>query len=227
MNSPPSERQCCRGAAAGALSLARRLWQFAFRRREVRVVFAYCRRQGAGREDAAVSCYDARNPPPPAIADQVDGAQGLLGRLLMRRRLRQGGARLLCLQEDEKVLAFGWIQQWRYFRRQYAWLTDRGICLGFFWTAPEARGRGLYGRLMAHAIALCPRREELPLLIWTHPDNRPSLRGIEKAGFLRLGTYQISRYFFGLGNSHRIIQQDHELAECGRPASPTADAHDG
>ena len=113
---------------------------------------------------------------------------------VMYYRLRRGKARLLCLSEDGRQLdAYGWIQDWSVFRRRFGAVADRGTMLGFYWTAPARRGQGLYGRLLAHSLALCDKTR--PVLIATSPDNVPSQRGIEKAGFRRRGEWE-GRVFF-------------------------------
>ena len=139
-----------------------------------------------------------------------------VGYFVMRRRLKRGDARLLCLMEQGKLCAYGWIQRWRPFRRRLAWLADDGIVLGPYWTAPSQRGKGFYGLLLGHSIALCPERYRKPLLIFARPDNKPSLRGIEKAGFVRLGVYEVSSWFFRTVNRHKTIQEDRSLADALR-----------
>jgi GNAT superfamily N-acetyltransferase len=121
----------------------------------------------------------------------------------MRYRLRREEARLLCLSEDGLHLdAYGWIQDWRPFRRRFGALAQTGTMLGPYWTAPEARGRGLYGRLLAHSLSLCDR--DRPILIGTSPENKPSQRGIEKAGFKPRGEWVLRLYLRFFSDLRRI-----------------------
>lgn len=108
--------------------------------------------------------------------------------------MRRGKARLLCFSEDGLQLdAYGWIQDWSLFRRRYGAIATEGVMLGYYWTAPAARGRGLYGRLLSHSLALC--RKDRPILIATTPDNTASQRGIVKAGFQSRGEWEVCSYF--------------------------------
>lgn len=104
-------------------------------------------------------------------------------------RMRRGRARLLCLSADGRTLAaYGWLQDWRSFRRRFGALAPDGTMLGPYWTAPAERGRGWYGRLLARSLALCP--PDRPALIYAAPENAASRRGIAKAGFRPLGEWE-------------------------------------
>ncbi len=121
--------------------------------------------------------------------------------------------RLLYLAEGGRFLAYGWIRAWDPFPRRLRWLAPRGTILGDFWTAPESRGRGLYGRLLKHCLAIREDGREAAVIVYAATWNRQSLRGLEKAGFVRLGKYEIVSRFFGLVCSHRVISQERTLAE--------------
>jgi len=99
------------------------------------------------------------------------------------------------------------------FLRRYRWLTARGTLLGYFWTAREQRGRGFYGRLLDHCIAISGDPKKVPVIVYADHRNRSSLRGIEKAGFARLGEYQVTSRLLGLLWTHRVISQDRTIAE--------------
>jgi len=85
--------------------------------------------------------------------------------------------------------------------------------LGFYWTSPESHGQGLYGRLLAHSIAVCEQRNRIPLIIMASLKNNASQRGIEKAGFAKLGVFRCARSFFDILTSHRILEQHQSLEE--------------
>jgi RimJ/RimL family protein N-acetyltransferase len=65
--------------------------------------------------------------------------------------------------------------------------------LGPYWTDENMRGKGYYGRLLNHSIALSANK--MPLIIYTNPKNLSSKRGIEKAGFDFCGVYRINLLF--------------------------------
>ena len=193
--------------------MLRRILRRAVYRRERLLLYVYCpATQGEGKRDPAIECFDAAHRPPATVQEQIRRAGGRLGYWLMAHRMKRDGARLLVLREENRLRAYGWIQGWRSFRR-LLWLAPGARCLGFYWTAPADRGRGLYGRLLKHSIAVCEERNRLPLIIFTSPNNMRSQRGIEKAGFLRLGEYELQSWFGGLVSRHRTIREEHSLEQ--------------
>jgi len=181
--------------------------------RETSCIYTYCRqKQQAGAKDPSVEVFDARTPPPPRVKELVSAKVGWIGYWFMHRRMVRYGGKLLCLRIDGELAAYGWIQGWRPFRHRYRWLLDDAIMLGFFWTAPRFRGRGLYGRLLAHSIAVCDERERIPLIVAVGVSNTSSQRGVDKAGFTRIGVYEMTRRFFSLFTSVRVIEQDDSAA---------------
>ena len=67
--------------------------------------------------------------------------------------------------------------------------------IGSCFTFPEARGRGLYQRALASLAARLQAEGHGRLLIETHPENRASRRGIERAGFQPLREMKIRIVF--------------------------------
>ena len=177
----------------------RLLRRFVHERRVCRF-YAYDPRQGTGQADARIRIYSTWAELPEAVRRRV------LPRFRMNAmyyRLRRGEARLLCHSADgEQVDAYGWIQDWRPFRRKFAALAREGLMLGPYWTAPEARGRGLYGRLLGQSLSVCLK--DRPILIYTSPDNSASRRGIEKAGFQPRGEWQLDVWFGCISRLRRI-----------------------
>ena len=164
--------------------------------------YGYDPKQGLGQEDPHVKVYAAWDEIPPHFR-KVAAAHSRLN--VMYYRIKRREARLLCYSEDGTRLdAYGWIQDWRPFRRRFGVLADQGTMLGFYWTAPAARGRGLYGRLLAHSLFLC--RKERPILIATSPENKASQRGIEKAGFQSLGEWEGCVFFWRFSSMRRIFR---------------------
>ena len=166
----------------------RLLRRFVHERRLCRF-YAYDPRQGTGQADARIRIYSTWAELPEAVRRVA------LPRFRMNAmyyRMRRGEARLLCHSEDGKpVDAYGWIQGWRPFQRKFAALARDGLMLGPYWTAPEARGHGLYGRLLGHSLSVCLK--DRPILIYTSPDNSASQRGIAKAGLQPCRGWQLHR----------------------------------
>ncbi|NOZ78907.1 MAG: GNAT family N-acetyltransferase [Acidobacteria bacterium] len=194
-------------------SMLAKIWRRVVHGSEPKVIYAYSpAAQGPGRADPEVIEYDAGHRPPPEVARQLSPTGGPLRFDVMSWRMARGRAKVLCIVNDGVLAAYGWIQDWRHFSRKYRFLCDDGVILGPYWTRPELRGRGLYGRLLLHSIHRCPRRDHAAILITTHPDNRASQRGIEKAGFVRLGTYRITTWCMGLVVGVSVISQERTLA---------------
>jgi GNAT superfamily N-acetyltransferase len=162
--------------------------------------YEYDQNQGIGRVNACIKCYDSWSEIPEHFRKKV--APSPLMNAMYYRILR-GDAKLLCYSEDgNKLDAFGWIQDWRTFRIRFGAIAKTGTMLGPFWTAPEARGRGLYGRLLAHSLTCCSK--EHPIIIYTSPENKASLHGIENAGFRALGEWDFRMYLQFFSRMRRV-----------------------
>lgn len=59
-----------------------------------------------------------------------------------------------------------------------------GPCL----TVPEMRGRGIYPRVLSSIVKSYRSQNDADFYMLVAPDNRASIKGIEKAGFVRVGT---------------------------------------
>ena len=174
--------------------------------------YGYAPEQDGGCEDPHVKVYAAWDEIPLHFRKWAAGSPWLNA---MYYRMKRGEARLLCYSEDGVRLdAYGWIQDWRPFRRRFGAIAHQGTMLGFYWTAPAARGRGLYGRLLAHSIYLC--RKDRPILIATSPENKASQRGIEKAGFKPLGEWE-GRVFFRWFSRMKMVPRQDERVFNGLP----------
>lgn len=161
--------------------------------------------QRRGTRDDQVRIYDAASPPPATVRARYAACVGRLSAWLMFRRLRRHGAVMLALVGDDGLIAYGWIQTWKPLRRQLWWLADDAICLGPYWTHPDHRGRGIYGRLLDHSLDECDRRGFDEVYVWADHDNRSSLRAIEKAGFQPVGTYRVTTRLLGMVRRHQRV----------------------
>jgi len=195
------------------LSLLGKLWSRTVWRSELEMIYAYDPvRQGAGKSDDEVVCCEHYDDIPAGVAAQLFASPGSVNFDLMRWRMKQGRARLVYILQDGLLAAYGWIQDWDAFRRKYRFLAKDGTLLGPYWTRPEFRGRGIYGRLLLHSIHCCQGRK-LPILIAVHPGNDPSTRGVEKAGFVKLGTYRLTSALFGLIWKISCIEHNRDLGD--------------
>jgi hypothetical protein len=118
-------------------------------------------------------------------------------------RIKSHQAVLICIHKNRDVLCYGWIQTWEPFKRKFGWLCKDGIMLGPYWTNPDYREQGYYGRLLKHSIALT--KKDSHLIIYTNPENFSSQKGIEKAGFKEVGLYRVN-FAFRLLEWHKEIR---------------------
>lgn len=113
---------------------------------------------------------------------------------------------MLSLVERGELVGYGWLQRWASVRHEFWWLADDGICLGPYWTHPEHRGRGVYGRMLRHSLHVAwTRFPGTPLYIWARAENAPSIRGIQATGFRALGLHAVSLYACGFVRRHRQV----------------------
>lgn len=153
--------------------------------------YSYDPKQGKGRADPHVTVYNCWNAIPAHFRKTAVPSPWISS---MCHRLKRGEAKLLCYSADGQQLdAYGWVQEWRPFRRRFGAIAPEGTMLGPYWTDPKARRQGLYGRLLEHSLSLCP--PDRLVLIYTSPDNKASQRGIEKAGFHPLGEWDFRMWF--------------------------------
>ncbi len=190
-----------------------RVWSRLIFQRYNLVVYAYTPKQGKGRIDEKVQVLDRRSAIPRELKAEFVRARGhgawWAGRLMMVRQR----AKLLYILDDGRLCAYGWIRRLDPFLRRYRWLTPRATSLGYFWTARERRGQGFYGRLLEHCIAIAEDRDIVPVIVYAVSGNRSSISGLEKAGFARLGEYEMTCRLFGLLCSHRVLSQERTIAE--------------
>ncbi len=112
-------------------------------------------------------------------------------------RIKHHKATLLIIHKETELCAFGWNQSCEFLlKNDYCDFAPDSLILGPYWTSPDYRGKGLYGRLLMHSLALIDKKRHI--LISTRDDNFPSQRGIEKAGFKLIGKLQtiVILYYF-------------------------------
>lgn len=164
------------------------------------VFYSYCEKQGEGATDNHISVYSSWTEIPCLYRKIVMKSPWLN---VMFYRLRSGDAKLLCyVGEDQKIKAYGWIQDWRFFKRRFRDLATEGTMLGPYWTKAEERGKGYYQLVLQHSLSLCPK--DKPILIYTSPGNIASKRGIEKAGFAYTGEWLIRDWCMMFGKAEKI-----------------------
>jgi GNAT superfamily N-acetyltransferase len=139
-----------------------------------------------GKEDEFLTVYTTYSEIPKQIRPQLFRTKFYN---TMLRRIKKGQASVICLIYHADLIAYGWIQSWKPFRRRFASLSDDAIMLGPYWTKPEFRGKGIYKRLLKHSMSLNREREK-NLLIFAQPENHSSIAGIRSVGFKYIGEFR-------------------------------------
>lgn len=193
-SSPPTRR------------LSRAILERVWGRSRIYRVFTHDAARGWGARDEQTREFAASSPPPHPVVAAYRRHAGRVAAQLMLSRLARGHATLLSIMEGDDMLAYGWLQEWPAMRREFWWLGDTGLALGPYWTHPDHRGKGLYGRMLGHSLAICRDRPPTPLFIWARAENAPSIAGIERTGFFRdLGRHQVRVAWFGLVRRHAAL----------------------
>ena len=78
----------------------------------------------------------------------------------------------------------------RRYRKELPVMTEsKALLLGPSFTEEAFRGRSIYPRMLRHVVNDLAGQGYGPFYINVRPDNAPSMRGIEKAGFARCGVW--------------------------------------
>jgi GNAT superfamily N-acetyltransferase len=86
---------------------------------------------------------------------------------------------------DSKIVSFGWVTCGdRQIGRSLIPATPGWAFLYNFYTHPDFRGQGLYPQLLTAIIKKLTNDRPRVLIIDVNSRNKPSLRGIKKAGFI-------------------------------------------
>ncbi len=111
---------------------------------------------------------------------------------LMKHRLKHKKAVLICYMKEDRLVAYGWIQDWycfKYLRK----IVPKATMLGPFWTHPSCRGQGIYGKMLEFSLSLSNNNELA--IIYASVNNESSLKGIRKKIFQELGLAKIFSIF--------------------------------
>jgi GNAT superfamily N-acetyltransferase len=150
------------------------------------VVYKYDeKQQGAGAFFDAITVYQNLNEIPTEFKDII--FKGLLS-FILKNRLRKGGAKLMVYSDNRELGAYGWLQSGAYFKRKFGFISKEASMFGPYWVHPNQRGKGIYGKLLNHSIFENKGEEAI---IYTHPTNIASQKGIQKAGFTSVGVFRL------------------------------------
>lgn len=131
-------------------------------------------------------------------AEDWKGVEGLTGRIsarYLRWSYRHRFTALLLIMSEGCVVGVLWVIPSAAIRRRYPFVREGCGAIIACVTHPSFRGLGLYSAGI-RAIAASGHSHEY--FIWAHKDNVASLKGMLKAGGLKVGEFTRVRWFRGL-----------------------------
>jgi RimJ/RimL family protein N-acetyltransferase len=185
--------------------IVHRLWQLVVVWRESLVFFTYDPRQGDGAIDDQIRVFRGHEDVPADVRAEFLRSRSFTLWVAMWLRMRFQGAILLVRMAEGKLSGYLWLRECDPFLRRYRWLTPRGLLIGYVWVAPAFRGHEVSSALNKAGIALSRDRRNMPLIVYTDVSNTASIRALEKVGFARLGTYDVTSGALGFYCRHKTI----------------------
>lgn len=112
---------------------------------------------------------------------------------------RRGEGWVFFARQAGRHVHYAFVRSARRYRRQFPVIREpAALLIGPVRTETWARGRGVLRRVLAHAVAELAQRGLGPFYANIRPDNEPSIRGFERAGFTRIGVWTGARAMGGL-----------------------------
>lgn len=115
---------------------------------------------------------------------------------VLRCRMARDLAEIVVLTQSQQLIAYGWIQSWRPFRRVFRAISERGTMIGPAWTHPEWRGQGLHSLILRKRILLSAGSG--PLYSFVEEENIASMKGLKRTGFFEIGLFDVHRFAYVL-----------------------------
>lgn len=153
--------------------------------------------------------FRAEEGPPPDLSDidiqvieprgtldarQTRDVRNQMSRLslyYLTREIHSGRAWLFLAYVDSDLAHFLFVRPVGKYRKLFPGVTEpRAMLVGPGATAPAFRGRRIYPRVLQCAIARIKERGDGPFYGHIVMDNDASVKGIERAGFVRLGVWR-------------------------------------
>lgn len=143
-------------------------------------------RQGSGTDYPQIKVYNRMNEIPEEYKPYL--FHGVFS-IYMKMRLEGSDTKILCYIDNNTLIGYGWLQDSKYFKKKFGWVSNGATMFGPYRTIPEYRGNGIYGKLLSQSIAI---NKSKPAIIVTVPENKSSQKGIEKAGFELVGNFNLT-----------------------------------
>ena len=144
------------------------------------------------------------------VSEDIDLIVGLVDewnqrsiRKLIQRHFDDGGELFLAFSRG-RVVHYSWLFYHPGFREQLAYihLKKDEAHIASAYTIPEFRGQNIYPVVLQHILKCALEKNIRKVCITSAPKNIASVRGIEKAGFCRVGKIGGFRLFGKMFNHH-------------------------
>jgi hypothetical protein len=128
-----------------------------------------------------------------------------LWRLLRFHRRGQGW--IFLASSGERLCHYTFVTPGRAYHRMFSIIEPDAQMIGPCLTEEAFSGRSIYPRLLRHVVNTLGKRGRQPFYIYTQPGNTRSIRGMEKAGFVRCGLWSGKRFLLDLRVVSRLVTQ--------------------
>lgn len=126
---------------------------------------------------------------------QLKELQGRFAALYLRWRYGSPDTYILFAYVEETLAHIEWIVPSGKIRGRYPFVTEDSYAIISCLTLPRFRGLGIYSSQVQKVV-----ESDIParmFWIWTASTNMPSLKGIRKAGGVKVGEFVQKRWFWG------------------------------
>ena len=124
-----------------------------------------------------------------------------LWRALRFYRRRQGW--IFFAHSGGVLCHYTFVMPGRAYRRMFSLIEPDAQMIGPCHTGDAFRGRGIFPRLLRYVVKALQEQGLGPFYVFAEASNTASIRGMEKAGFVRRGIWRGKRYFLDL----RVVSQ--------------------
>lgn len=126
---------------------------------------------------------------------QLKQLQGKRAVLYLRLRYDSPDTYILLAFAEEKLVYVQWIVPSKKIRSRYSFVKENSYFIIACFTAPDFRGLGIYPSQIQEAV----RSDIQSEIYWgsASRDNIPSLKGIYKAGGVKVGEFVEKKWFWG------------------------------
>ena len=126
---------------------------------------------------------------------QLRKFQGRFTSLYLKWRYGSPATYILLSYIDKTLAHVEWIVPAKVIRARYPFVTENSYAIISCLTLPRYRGLGIYPSQIQKVVESDISAEAF--WIWTAPTNGPSLKGIRKAGGVKIGRFIRTKWFWG------------------------------